>query len=207
MKHELKNSCDESMVYWTSLGMQDWMASATQSISLRDSLRFQSNFIKINKNFKRLNKHRNSPLWCKQLLGHLPVHERGQNLRLCIPSYYWWGYYEQLDLDGHNPYLTNISCRMRSLEACLLAGWLWTGHHVSGKHLKCHFRDCSCSSLHRIFDKEAPQVKSSWVRGCDLNVWNHFDLRRIISQSAEGRRQIFNSDKNSFFLFLLSSEF
>lgn len=194
------------MIYWTSPGMQDWMASATQSRSLRGSLRFQSNFVKSNKNFKRINKHRNSPLWCKQLLGHLPVHERDQNLTLCIPSYYWWGYYEQLDLDGHNPYLTNTSCQMRSLEACLLAGWLWTGHHVSGKHLKCHCHRRqyseivhvpSCTEI-LIKTLEAPQVKSSWVRGLDLNA-THGTTLGIIFQSAEGREQIFKSDKNSFF--------
>lgn len=148
--------------------MQDWMASTTQSVSLRDSLRFQSNHTQ---STRILKKHRNSPVWCKQLPGHLPVHERDQNLRLCTPSYCWWGYYEQLNLDGRNPYLTNISCQMRSLAACLLAEWLWTGHHVSGKHLKCNFRDCLSSSLHRflIMILEALQVKSSRVRGHNLN--------------------------------------
>lgn len=192
--------------------MSIWFkVSAIQSISLRDSLRFQFNFATTNKNFKRINKHRNSPLWCKQLLGHLPVHERDQNLRLCIPSYYWWGYYEQLGLDGRNPYLTNISCQMRSLEACLLAGWLWTGHHVSVKHLKWTISEMTSSSLHRIFDEDpgsssTEQLVSQGSR-FKCHTWNYFDLRRIISQSAKGRGQIFDSDKNAFFPSLLSAEF
>lgn len=185
------------MAYWTSPAMQNWMAPATEY--KLQGLPQTSNFVTTNGNFRRINKHRNSPLWCKQLLGHLLVHERDQNLRLCIPSYYWWGCCEQLNLDGHNPYLTSISCQMRSLEACLLAGWPWTGHRVSGKHMKCHFRDCSCSSfLHWILDKDPGSSSSEELMSqgprFKSHTWNYLDLQKTISQSAEGRGQIFNWD-------------
>lgn len=51
---------------------------------------------------------------------------------------------------------------------------------------------------------EAPRMRSLWVRRCDLNAMCG---TMLLSQSAEGRGQICNSDKNSFFPFLLSSEF
>lgn len=156
------------MLYRTPLAKKDWIASATQSISLRDSLSFQTNFATTNSNdFKRINT--NSPLLCTQLLGHLPAHEKDQNRRLCTPSYYWWGYYEQLDLDGHNPYLTNISCQMRSPEACLLVEWLWTGHRVSGKHLKCHFWDCAPSCTGFLIRSQKFLGWRAQVRDQELN--------------------------------------
>lgn len=177
-RHEFKNNCDEILVYWTTLGIQDWLPFATQP-QISD-LHQISAFVTTNKNFKRAKEHRNSPLWCKQLLGRPPVHERDQNLRLCTPGCCWWGCYEQPDPDGRNPYPTGTSCQMRSLEACPPAGSLWTGHHASGKHWKCHFRDCSHSFLYRFFHKylgsssnEEFVSQALWFK---CHVWNHAAL-------------------------------